>query len=347
VQRGRHLLLVSLGLICGGLALGLTSIAPPEAAAAALDENETDQSLDVNQVVGAFVASLEALRNKPLRIKSETVHSPRSNGVTIQQTLLMHRRNVRLDEDIARDGRTSLRSETSLVNDYYLMAIDDAKHSRFSLVSCLRTPGDRFHRVVSRLMGADYLGYPTVIWRGQSHDILHVLPTLRLTARRETLAGMDTVLLEGTSEAIGLRLWLAPSLNYSPTRIEWRPTVPEKLTDENVDRIPKYRFYACEFRQFQKLGGSYVPRTIRIHSMTVGCHVQEGKVIPSTPREGVWEATWSPETIEPPRTGDFKLTIPIPEETRVSMEDAPRFEPFEYVWRNGAAVPIIDPRQWK
>lgn len=51
--------------------------------------------------------------------------------------------------------------------------------------------------------------------------------------------------------------------------------------------------------------------------------------------------------MEPPCADNFKLTMPIPEETRVSMEDAPRFEPFEYVWRNGAAVPIIDPRQLK
>ena len=50
-----------------------------------------------------------------------------------------------------------------------------------------------------------------------------------------------------------------------------------------------------------------------------------------------WDVTWSVEVVSAPLSDDdFKVSMEIPDGTRVQMDDAPSLS---FVWRNGEVVP--------
>ncbi len=317
IYDNRRLLVIAVAIVLCGSPMGSSA-------------KEPQQSLDVDQVVKSCVASLEALRSKPLRIKSERTLKQLAGQPKFSQTLLIDGRNVRLET-----RSPSMHSQTCILDNHWLMAVNDRRAEQLRLRSCLVMPDDRYNRTIARLEGADYLGFPKVFWRGKIHDLVQVLPKLRLAARHDTLDGMDVILLEGNSEDIGLKLWTAPSSGYALRKVEYRPTVPDKLTDENIDRIPSHSLYTAEFSQFQKVGDHYFPQKIQIHYVTVPCVVREGKVLPNRSIDASFEVTWICEIPKTISKDDLKITMDIPDGTPVSMEDARQVE---YVWHDGKVV---------
>lgn len=308
-------------------------------ASAALHAQEPSQPPGVDRTVASYVASLKNLRGKPLRIKAETVSLSRVSDYRLSQTLFMKGDSVRLEQLDRKGDNVSMRRETRITDGQFVGARQTENDSRVSLTSYVKTPSDRFNRTVAPLLGADYLGIAPVLWRGRFHDLAQVLPTLKCATRRDRIGDVDVVLLEGTSEDVVLKLWLAPSLNFGVKRIEYRPTVPNKPTDADIDRIPTHSLYTCEFDDFQKIGDVYLPKKIRIHSVTTPWVVRERKVLPGKSIDSTRETIWTAEVLNDIRKGDFEIAMQIPDETPVHMTDAPHLE---FVWRHGAIVAVTE-----
>lgn len=166
-----------------------------------------------------------------------------------------------------------------------------------------------------------------------------MLPTLKLVGRYDTIDGLDVVELQGTSEDVSLTMWIAPSLNYALKKIEYRPSIPDNVTAEDVNRVPSHTLYVSVFNQFKKLADNYVPQQIDVHFVASGYHLRDGKVHPSPrkPIDAKFDVSWSVEVVSAPLSDDdFKVSMEIPDGTRVQMDDAPSLN---YVWRNGEVVP--------
>ena len=164
-----------------------------------------------------------------------------------------------------------------------------------------------------------------------------MLPTLKLVGRRDTFDDMDVIVLQGSSEDIVLTVWVSPSLNYCPRKIEYKPKMPDNVT---ADNLPSHKLYTCVFNQFQKLGDSYVPQQIDVHFVTAGYYVRDGKVKPNRTIDVSFDVTWTTEIVSATlNDDDFSVAMDIPDGTRVQMDDAPRLR---FVWRDGEVVPVTE-----
>ncbi|MDR2706810.1 MAG: hypothetical protein LBC02_13600 [Planctomycetaceae bacterium] len=165
------------------------------------------------------------------------------------------------------------------------------------------------------------------------HDIYNSFQKMNLNFDQQKWQGHNVYRLIGFDKKDRYELWLDPTLQFMPVRISY-------LCDREMER-KNVNYFTFDFviESFNKSNSIPLPQkyTIKIEGSHRWYEKNVLKSIPSTETiQGEIIVTSVGHSFS---EKDFKITMPIPNYTEVSMQDAPQIE---YVWLNGEIVPLTD-----
>jgi hypothetical protein len=164
-------------------------------------------------------------------------------------------------------------------------------------------------------------------------DIHNSFQKMNLNFDQQKWQGHNVYRLIGFDKKDRYELWLDPTLQFMPVRISY-------LCDREMERNDvNYFTFDFVIESFNKSNSIPLPQkyVIKIESMYQWYEKNVLKSIPSKETiQGEIIVTSIGHTFS---EKDFKITMPIPNYTEVSMQDAPQIK---YVWLNGEIVPLTD-----
>jgi hypothetical protein len=164
------------------------------------------------------------------------------------------------------------------------------------------------------------------------HDIHDSFQKMNLNVDQQQWQGRHVYRLIGVDEKVRYELWLDPTLQFMPVRISLYDTETER-NDVN------YFTFDFVIESFSKLKSIPLPQKYSIKIETAH-QWYEKNVLKSIPSKETIQGEISVTSVGHSFSEkDFKITMPIPNYTEVSMQDALQIQ---YVWLDGEIVPLTD-----
>ncbi|MDR0704117.1 MAG: hypothetical protein LBF88_03935 [Planctomycetaceae bacterium] len=164
------------------------------------------------------------------------------------------------------------------------------------------------------------------------HDIHDAFQKMNLNVDQQKWQGHDVYRLIGVDEKVRYELWLDPTLQFMPVRIS--------LYDNEMERND-VNYFTFDFvvESFRKLRSIPLPKKYII-KMETAHQWYEKNVLKSIPSKETLHGEINVTSVGKSFSEkDFKITMPIPNYTEVSMQDDLQTQ---YVWLNGEIVPLTD-----
>ncbi|MDR0705655.1 MAG: hypothetical protein LBF88_11785 [Planctomycetaceae bacterium] len=164
------------------------------------------------------------------------------------------------------------------------------------------------------------------------HDIHDAFQKMNLNVDQQQWQGHNVYRLIGIDEKVRYELWLDPTLQFMPVRIS--------LYDKEMERNDvNYFTFDFVIESFSKLKSIPLPQKYLIKIETAH-QWYEKNVLKSIPSKETIQGEISVTSVGHSFSEkDFKITMPIPNYTEVSMQDALQIQ---YVWLDGEIVPLTD-----
>jgi len=193
------------------------------------------------------------------------------------------------------------------------------------------------------------------------------LRTSPLSAEADVLDGHPVDVLCGATDTTHIKVWLDPALNHTARKLSCIRKTPYKNTAELVFSPELLAMepaqHTCEYvvKSFREVGGRHVPEKVTVTYASSASAVrdytgtivngrkvfevaagkdEQGKIIMAPAATSSWELELLQIDFDPQLTdADFRISQPVPNGTRISMQDAPQQG---YVWENGQMVQGTD-----
>jgi hypothetical protein len=244
-------------------------------------------------------------------------------------------------------------SDTGLITEEQTVFLDNSKFIFASIEGQLKDGKDNFHE--DYLIGSyldltrselnfdgklgSYAGNPILAFGIFSmgtkyilHDIYNSFKNMNLDFDQQIWQGNRVYRLIAFDEKDRYELWLTPTLGFAPVRISY--FCDKKNNRQNIN----YFTFDFTVKSFNQSGLIPIPDRYVIEIETVH-QWYEKDVLKSIPSKETIQGEIVTSNEHSFSEKDFEITMPIPNYTEVSMQEAPQIR---YVWLDGEIVPYTD-----
>jgi len=209
-------------------------------------------------------------------------------------------------------------TEQLVSRERYLQISADPKTSKAVAVSSVMEVSVKdWNRIVGRSFFGALVGYMPL--KAEETSLVGLMQSLPLSSEMRDIDGLPMRVLAGQSSKLSIEIWLDPAAQFMPRRI---------VLDTADPTVAPYPHYAYEVNQLRVESAIPFPS-----SVTISVARSDGSNSETLLRE---LEVVSAALNGPIGDAKFAIHFPIPNSTRISMEDAPQLG---FVWQDGKIIP--------